>query len=952
MELFRGRPLGLSCCLSIVIVLLAAGSVRAQVFTGRIDIVVQDNSGAVLPGVTVDVTGPQKQSAVTDGSGEAHFLNLAPGTYEVRAKLQGFSDYINQNVPVGAGTSVPLRVTLGVSGVAEQVTVSGAAPVVDVKRSAVSTNVSIDELQNIPSSRDPWVVLQTVPSVAVDRVNVGGAESGQQSNYTAKGADFGDNTWYIDGIPITDMTALGSSPTYYDFDMFQEMQVTTGGADPSAATAGVQLNFVLKSGTNQPRGSARVFFSNEALQSDNMPQELVDQGLGGVSGKGNRTDQYADYGTEFGGPLMRDKWWAWGSYAKTDVRVLTLNGVTDRTVLEDIGFKTNAQFSDAWRGGFTFFSGNKQKDGRDAGPLNPPETTFVQDGPSKLFKGEVNHVANSNLFITARGAIVNGPFTLEPKGGRDKQVFIDANGMYHNTNIFLDTERPQAALLADGSWFRGRHEVKFGGSWRHVEDETAFGYGNGWLNIELDPESALVLAIPFRPYFQKNAGNYSSLYVGDTISWDRLTANLALRYDRTTNSALESSQSAHPDLPAVLPAVSAPEVKNAVVWNTLSPRVGATYALDDARRTLVRGSYASFASQLNVTTAGTISASSYAYAYYLATDDNRNFNIEQSELIRQISVIGVDPSDPLKVVNQIDSDLKAPRTHEIVVGIDRELMPNFGVSAAFSWRRFNDVLWEPLIGVTTADYVEDGRITGDLPGIGAFDQPYYALLESRAPLGGGTITANREGYYRTFRGFEVSAMKRLSNRWMGRFAFSWNDEREYFPDPSRSIQDPTPSPEEPLKDGGIVTRESTLSGKSAIFMTSPRYQFIANGFYQGPWGVNFGANLLVRQGYGKPYFADEVGTNDPVDSAKDVLVIDDVSEHRLPTVTSFDIRLEKTFTFGARQVTFDVDVFNVFNNATVLGRQYDVQATGDTGFDKVLEIMNPRIVRFGLRVGF
>jgi TonB-dependent Receptor Plug Domain. len=73
--------------------------------------------------------------------------------------------------------------------------------------------------------------MQTVPTVYMDRVNVGGAESGQQSNYNAKGANEKDNTWSIDGVPITDMGATGSSAFYYDFDSFQEMAVTTGGAD-------------------------------------------------------------------------------------------------------------------------------------------------------------------------------------------------------------------------------------------------------------------------------------------------------------------------------------------------------------------------------------------------------------------------------------------------------------------------------------------------------------------------------------------------------------------------------------------------------------------------------------------------------------------------------------------------------------------------------------------------
>ena len=143
------------------------------------------------------------------------------------------------------------------------VDVTSETPVIETKKQTVSTNVNLDELQNIPSARDPWVVLQTVPGIVVDRVNVGGAESGQQSNYQAKGANPDQNTWNMDGIAITDMGSLGASPTYYDFDMFQEMQVTTGGADPANATPGVQLNFVLRSGTSKWRGTTRYYFEND-----------------------------------------------------------------------------------------------------------------------------------------------------------------------------------------------------------------------------------------------------------------------------------------------------------------------------------------------------------------------------------------------------------------------------------------------------------------------------------------------------------------------------------------------------------------------------------------------------------------------------------------------------------------------------------------------------------------
>ncbi len=103
----------------------------------------------------------------------SHFLNLAPGTYTVSTKLDGFTDLRNERVEVGTGVSVPLKISLNVAGVATAVDVVAETPVIDVKRLGTQTNVTLDELQNIPSSRDPWVVMQTVPGIVVDRVNVG-----------------------------------------------------------------------------------------------------------------------------------------------------------------------------------------------------------------------------------------------------------------------------------------------------------------------------------------------------------------------------------------------------------------------------------------------------------------------------------------------------------------------------------------------------------------------------------------------------------------------------------------------------------------------------------------------------------------------------------------------------------------------------------------------------------
>jgi hypothetical protein len=107
----------------------------------------------------------------------------------------------------------------------------------------------------------------------------------------------------------------------------------------------------------------------------------------------------------------------------------------------------------------------------------------------------------------------------------------------------------------------------------------------------------------------------------------------------------------------------------------------------------------------------------------------------------------------------------------------------------------------------------------------------------------------------------------------------------------------------------------------------------------------------MRQGFGQPWYRDRVTPGDYFSGTKTVLVTD-VSEHRLPTVHTFDFRVGKALKVKRTSFNVDLDVFNLFNKGTVLGRTYNLRLTGATGFDQVLEIMNPRIARIGLRFNF
>ena len=188
------------------------------------------------------------------------------------------------------------------STVQETVTVTGETPVVDTKQTGTKQTFTLEQLQSIPSARDPWVILQQTAGIAMDRENIGGNMSGQQSNYVSRGGNPTNNKWSLDGVDITDMSATGASPSYYDFDAFQEMTINTGGVDVTQQTGGVGINLVTKSGTDRFKGSSRYYVTDEQLRVEQHHRRRCAR-QGATSG--NPIQNIKDYGFEVGGPIKQ-----------------------------------------------------------------------------------------------------------------------------------------------------------------------------------------------------------------------------------------------------------------------------------------------------------------------------------------------------------------------------------------------------------------------------------------------------------------------------------------------------------------------------------------------------------------------------------------------------------------------------------------------------------------------
>ncbi len=364
---------------------------------GNIRGVVVDEQGEPLPGatVTLECTMFGQRSLSASGGGVFRFLNLSPGIYSLKCELMGFKTHIREIIDMRVGTNFDFRVVLEPAVLEEEVTVIAHSPIVDTKKTGVVTVVTLDVLQNIPSARDPWVILQQVPGIFVSVENVGGAESGMQYWFSARGSMSYDTTWNLDGIPITDQAATGSSPMYYDFDTFEQMEFVTGGQDATVQTGGIALNFVTRRGGNKFQVMARAYFTNDKLQGDNRTQELID-----LDYVGNQINQIMDYGLQLGGPIKKDRLWFWMGYGVQDIRHLTIAGYPENYKITGINAKLNFQLSRADRAEIAFNYNDKTADGRGAGPFRPPETTLDQKGITPYYiKFEGEHVFSPDLLL-------------------------------------------------------------------------------------------------------------------------------------------------------------------------------------------------------------------------------------------------------------------------------------------------------------------------------------------------------------------------------------------------------------------------------------------------------------------------------------------------------------------------------------------------------------------------
>lgn len=943
--------------LALLVCLLGASPALAQVESGEIVGRVSDTTGAVLPGATIVLEGPaliQPQTAVTAATGAYRFPKLPIGVYKVTVQLPGFTTYVRTGVRIETGFVAEINAQLELTSVAETITVTGETPIVDIATTKTGATFSREALDALPSARDPWVILEQTPGMVMDRQNVGGNQSGQQSSFLAHGSDL-NQQWNVNGATVTDMAA-NSSPGYYDFDSFEEIQISTGGGDASQEAAGVAINLVTKSGGNTFRGASKFVFVNDALQSDNITDELRAQN----AGSGNPIKDIKEYGFDVGGPIMRDKAWFWGAYSGNDIIVSQIGflkpGCTDpndinclqddETNLDSINAKLDYQWSTGQKSGFYWKKGAKFRNARDAGPLEPLETTVVQNSPGPGdFQGSHQWIVSDRLAIDGKFTYSDSSFDLDFQSDDlaavqpSLDLVTGLEGRSPTTATY--NVRPTYETRADGNYFlpglwKADHSTKFGVRYRSTPFSTLTITGGGAIARLRNgvPSEAEMRRDGYTP---RDLWEFST-YFHDTIRAGRWTWNLGVRWDYHDDEANPAQVPANAVLPDLLPAIDFGGADSGATFSNVSPRFGVSYDVAGTGRTVLKFNANRYYG-LGIFTAGTISPTGQTTLRYPWNDRNGDLFVQREELdLTRIlnNSTNYDPRNPNSVVSpaSVDRNLQNDITDELIGAFDHELFGGFAVGVSYIWRQYHNDQWDPLkrLGLSSADFIPR---TLTLPcGNSSCDQPSYTVTYYELPFQrpAETLLTNWERV-RKYQGVELTARKRFSNRWMMMGAVTWNDTRLYYNGPDGGFQDPT----------DVAQYDGQQAGTLNV-----RWVAKLSGMYQLPWGFSTGAFLNMRQGF--PFYR-ELRTPSRAGGlgTADVDVYPFASE-RYPNMTLVDWRIDKRIGLpGNTRLDLVATVFNVANANTVQDRFRRQEASNA---NNVQEILAPRAINLQARFIF
>jgi hypothetical protein len=972
---------------TIFLVLVAASVLwtrtPAQDYRGSLFVTVTDpgDRPVVSASVLLNGTGAPR-STTTDDRGTARFTRIDPGTYEVKIEAEGFTSRTVRDVQVLTGRNVELRETLEPPGIVESVTVRAGGATLDRRETGTRTVISPEEISKIPTARDPWAVLTTVPGFQTAKVNVGGNYSGEQSRLVSKGDNGRNVTWVFNGIEITAPGGGGTSPGYYDFNSFQEIGVTTAGGSPEQMTAGPQLSFVTKQGANRLSGSFGILLADNDLQA--TPAAYLQPN--GAEVRSNEIGEVLETFFDLSGPIKKDVAWFWVGFAQNDITLLLpaaeSGQVRDHTRLQTYTAQIHGVVGS--RGNYRAFytNNNKNKTNREASASRAPETTLLQDGPTPIVTLDFGWFFTPNLELQIQYGHSNGKYERIPRGLYTvgwEQPLRDPDYFWRRSHLWYVTARPVDEAAVRANWFAETgdvaHELKFGFKLRETETQSWSSWGLDDVVADQTDGTAWL----FRQATPKRNLRNVSLWAGDTILWNNWTFHIGALWARQTGEQLGSVSPANSVCPECLPEIRFDGFDPGIVWDDVLPRVGIAYTFPTARRQLVRLSAGKYVRQLVTNDIGTGQPTTIAEIDYPWTDANLDAIVQRDEIdvSDPVTAINVDPADPgsLDPRHDVDPNVQAPETREIVAAYEIEVARDVTLGLAATFRNTRRDRWNPIQDLVNGGIIPTDAWQALAPVEGTVDcgddtgpcylqgqgDPYAitAYQLTRTDLTNAwrqRIFTNRPNYSEDFRSVELVATKRLSDRWMLRGFVAWQDWIKNVP--PGSYQFPGNSVGDSVVDGSPMF--NIWEGKSGdVTPGSARWSYNVNGLVQLPRNVTLSANLNGREGYAHPLWVYTIVPEDDGIWSYQALQVNGADDYRYDDLHVVDLGVSWLVGLpGNTTVDLRLDVFNALNADNIFSLE-TLQNVSGFGLmfgygnaGRINEVLSPRIVRLGAKVAF
>ena len=954
----------------ILFLILLPNVTFAQSAGSTIHGTVTDESGAAMPGVLVLLSSPSLQvgqiTAISDAGGNYRFGELPAGLYRIAFELEGFKAYILSEFRLTIGFVARVDAVMAVGGLQESITVTGASPVVDMTTTTTSVNITQDTLESTPISRGLQHLFAMAPGVTNDRVDVGDNWVGVR----AASENYGQTAnakIQIDGIDVADSTSTG---VYLTSLTLEEAQIRTSGNDAEVSVPGVSMVAVIKSGSNQFHGTSIASFERPELQSSNLSEALLRQGLSNTEPLHYLYDLSAD----LGGRLVRDKLWFYGAFVQQD-RVAGAVGfasgpgadgkyLTEDDPLADIrtrmrygAVKLSYQPTRRNRLIFAWQPTEKyQPQGIPPEPnrFRPLESTQDYRLLSSMYKGEFQSTLTNRMVfnvVAGYGGFLGdwapwrskfaGPVVPGNPPRLDRET-----GLNLGTNPRDEIEHRDKWQVDSGLSFfpervlGGKHELKAGTTiyWRRNiigrRDSLAGNYLLVFDRVNNVSQTATEIQVTNRPTRPDGRAYSYAGYLKDT--WrptDRVTLNLGIRIEQQKGFLPKQSKPASPQFSMLFPVTSIDRL-DVMTWNTVVPRLGVAW--DVANKTVVKATYGRFLNGMD---------DRFPNAYNPLGNTSMTFRWRDLDGNRDYTAgeVNLDPNGPDFISDagssnaRLNSDLKPDMTTEMTLGVEREVMQNLGVRVLYVNKKVTDRFGvlnvaRPRsaynIPLTRRDPGPDGLLnTADDGGsVTIFD--YDRAYSGAAFVQNEQRNSDRDDRFQTV---EFTVTKRTSSRW-GAIASFWAIKNNFW----LSLFDDNPN-----------------NDLNAVNKT---WEWAANlsGSYRLPFGIQFSGFVQSKIGL--------LGQRTNIFRAVDpdggprlnqlstvTLRLEEPGSQKSAAIHVVNLRTSKSFSLRSNdRVQFDVDVFNLFNASSPITATF---ASGPS-FGYATSVVAPRIARLGVRYSF